>query len=278
MAPVCLQICHPQEKKELSSEQKKGLIRAYYDTALRHYQYEEYGKAISYWEEILKLDPGQVQPPKLIDLARKKLQEKTAGALETAENAYVGGKYKLALEKAKIVQEADPSNQEIRKFIAKLESVCSLFSDQTGGDKVSRLVRIAITNYLKPVGNRKTVINALTYASQIDPNNEAIKRFINNHLEKEMPDVLKAIEVIHGMTLIEQKLIAALNYIYDAKYDRAIIECNEVLELEPENVLALKRLGSAYYALNKVTDARRIWRKALQINPKDDELRQYLKQ
>jgi Tfp pilus assembly protein PilF len=79
------------------------------------------------------------------------------------------------------------------------------------------------------------------------------------------------------MNIVEQKLVSALNLIYDSKFDRAIMECNEVLEFEPNNVMAMKRLGSAYYALKKVDKAKQVWKDALRYAPNDEDLKSFLK-
>jgi Tfp pilus assembly protein PilF len=51
-----------------------------------------------------------------------------------------------------------------------------------------------------------------------------------------------------------------------------------VIELQPKNVLAWKRLGSAYYAIGKKDKARETWEQALKIAPEDVELKQFIKQ
>jgi cytochrome c-type biogenesis protein CcmH/NrfG len=56
-----------------------------------------------------------------------------------------------------------------------------------------------------------------------------------------------------------------------------IQECNLVLELEPKNVLALKRLGSAHFAMGRKDKAREAWEMALAISPKDSELKGFIK-
>ncbi len=78
------------------------------------------------------------------------------------------------------------------------------------------------------------------------------------------------------MNLVEQKLYVALKNIYSARYDIAIMECQDVLELEPENVLAMTRLGSAYYALGNRDKAIEIWKRALEIDPNNKDILDFL--
>jgi tetratricopeptide (TPR) repeat protein len=44
----------------------------------------------------------------------------------------------------------------------------------------------------------------------------------------------------------------------------------------PHPILALTRLGSAYYAMNEQEKARQIWIKALQLNPDNEVLKKFL--
>jgi Flp pilus assembly protein TadD len=80
------------------------------------------------------------------------------------------------------------------------------------------------------------------------------------------------------MNIIDQYLFGALNHIYEGRYDLAIQQTSIVIGLQPTNVLALKRLGSAYFAIGNKTKARAAWEKALKIAPDDAELKTFLRQ
>lgn len=266
------------QENVLSEKEKRTLIKTYYETAIRHFQAQEYGKAINYYEQILKLDPEQVQPPKLIEICRRKIREKYESALKEVDQMVSDGKYNSAYFKIREVIEMDPTNPELKRYQKQLGSIKEIFGEITGKTKKDNLLRRSIAEYLKnPGGNVRFAINSAIYVSQLPPDDARLERYLDL-LEKEFTKEYKSIEIVPGMTLVEQKLVAALNYIYDGKYDRAIIECNDVLELEPENVLALKRLGSSYYALNKVKEAKEVWKRALKIDPKDEEIKMFLKQ
>jgi len=254
-----------------------ALIKSYYEMAAKHFNAAEYEKAIFCWEQILKIAPEQLPPRKYIEHTKAKLQEKYNNLLKEIEALTNKGSYKDVIDLLK--KQFGDTGMEMyveQNIIAKLSLVAEIFNNCTGADKVSSLIRLSVSNYLNPKGNPKTAINACIYASQLSPENDAIKKFLSV-LEKEFTSVWKTITIIPGIPFIEQKLRTALEYIYDAKYEKCIIECNEILELEPTNLLALKRLGSAYYALNKADKAKEIWENALKIYPDDDELKQFLK-
>ncbi|GAJ13873.1 unnamed protein product, partial [marine sediment metagenome] len=57
----------------------------------------------------------------------------------------------------------------------------------------------------------------------------------------------------------------------------AILECQEVLELEPNNTLALSRLGSAYYVIGQKEKAKELWLRVLEIEPENKEVLESLR-
>ena len=79
-----------------------------------------------------------------------------------------------------------------------------------------------------------------------------------------------------GAPLVDHKLQMTLEAIYDGRYLVAVNECTDVLDLEPQNVVALTRLGSSYFAMNERDKAKQIWTKALQLDPRNDVLRKFL--
>ena len=120
-------------------------------------------------------------------------------------------------------------------------------------------------------------IAALRYANQKKPDNKDAEALLGV-LESKFPKESQAELPLEGMDMVEQKLEVALNLIYDSKYTQAIQELNEVLILDPNNVTAYKRMGSAYFALKNKAKAREVWMKARQLSPNDKELQSFLKQ
>ncbi|MCK9582679.1 MAG: PorV/PorQ family protein [Endomicrobiales bacterium] len=79
-------------------------------------------------------------------------------------------------------------------------------------------------------------------------------------------------------TKVAMKLHRAISYFQDGKYDLAAKECQEVLRLEPDNVIAHMRLGSTYYAVGIKDKAIIEWRRALELDPNNTELQQFIQQ
>jgi Flp pilus assembly protein TadD len=112
---------------------------------------------------------------------------------------------------------------------------------------------------------------------QISPKND-LAIVLKNFFETKFPSVVVTMEPpVRDMDIIDQYLFAALNHIYEGRYDLAIQECKIVLDLQPENVLAYKRLGSAYFAIGSKDKAREAWEHALSLSPDDKELKKFIK-
>ncbi|OGS18248.1 MAG: hypothetical protein A3J83_00175 [Elusimicrobia bacterium RIFOXYA2_FULL_40_6] len=164
----------------------------------------------------------------------------------------------------------------------KFSNVALITAEITGTDRTSELIRKGLLDYLKPNAKPKNALNKLYYAWETTKSNVAKKLY--TMIKEQYPNIAKEQEVPQGFTFVSYKLFQALNNIYDGKYDLAINLSNDVLQVEPENVVALKRLGSALYALGKAENkpdvaeqGRQVWRKALKLSPSDTEIKEFLK-
>jgi tetratricopeptide (TPR) repeat protein len=59
-------------------------------------------------------------------------------------------------------------------------------------------------------------------------------------------------------------------------FESALDNYHKVVELTPQFYLGYVRLGSIYYRINQIEQAKSMWRKALEINPSMNELRNSL--
>jgi tetratricopeptide (TPR) repeat protein len=103
-----------------------------------------------------------------------------------------------------------------------------------------------------------------------------------NELAKEISKAISNGDTLEmqGLTkesIIEVKLQRAVKYFNDKDYEKAIKECREVIELDPNNEMAYVRLGSAYLMFGAQAEAKKIWEKALEINPKNKDLQEFMK-
>lgn len=204
------------------------------------------------------------------DTARRLIQEGIA--------AYQQGNYVLALDRLNQSLDLDPTNNDVRGLVARLSSVVTTMPSAVGDNEVSTIIRKAIQDYLK--GDNKSAINALRYAYlEKDPTNEKLLQVLNK-IEKESREKIteRADQKKRGFSYIDQKLYDALQAIYDAKYDKAIILLQEVIDLDPQNIEAMKRLGSAFYLIEQKAQAKEVWQRAMELDPSDQVIQQYLQQ
>jgi tetratricopeptide (TPR) repeat protein len=213
-----------------------------------------------------------------IGLAKKR-QEKAEAFYQLAQQDYEAGKYRQAMAKVEKCIDLDAENLPALKLQERLKVVNKnmrvKYQEVAGEEKIKKLLRKSIGHYLE--GRLKKSANVLQYIISLEPDNEVALKLLKV-VSEETGEEMKAQEIKEGgIDLVEQKLWNSLQYFYDGKYDLVIKECQEVLELEPENILAYKRMGSAYFAMGNKEKAKEIWQKALQIAPDDEELKEFLK-
>jgi hypothetical protein len=204
------------------------------------------------------------------DTARRLVQEGMA--------AYSQGNFMLGLDRLNRSLDIDPTNNDVRVLSGRLSSVVTTLPSAVGEGDVPNIIRKAILDYLK--GDNKSAINALRYAYlEKDPTNEKLLLLLNR-IEKESREKLteRLDQRKRGFSYIDQKLYDALQAIYDAKYDKAIILLQEVLDLDPQNVEAMKRLGSCFFLIEQKDKAKEVWQRALEMDPSDSVIQQYLQQ
>lgn len=204
------------------------------------------------------------------DTARRLVQEGIA--------AYQQGNFMLGLDRLNRSLDLDPTNNDVRTLSGRLASLVTVMPSAVGEGEVTNVIRKAVQNYLK--GDAKGAINELRYAYlEKDPTNEKLLMLLNK-IEKEAREKLteRVDQKKLGFSYIDQKLYDALQSIYDAKYDKSIVLLQEVLDLDPQNVEAMKRLGSAFYLIEQKAQAKEVWQRAMELDPADTVIQQYLQQ
>jgi len=186
--------------------------------------------------------------------------------------AYESGLYQRAVEKLIRSLSFDPKNIEAKSKLVKLERVAKIIPKEVEGTKRAKLIKQAVLSYLD--GDIKLTINALRYLSSMEPEDRKVDRLLKTIARVEGVELVE--EIIPGMSLVDQKLYNALNYFYEGKYDMTIREAEDVLKLEPNNALAYKRIGSAFFAMGQREKAKRAWKRSLEINPADKSLTEFL--
>jgi Flp pilus assembly protein TadD len=184
------------------------------------------------------------------------------------------GKYKAAQALFVEAEHLNPADKSIAELRLKIDSVATVLPEAPEEPNTGDLVRRGVMQFMQNEPSK--ALNFLVYAQQKSPNNVALPLLVDlvkRTFPNESGEILDA-----RLNLIDQKLQKALEKIYAGEYLVAAKECQEVLDLEPDNALALTRLGSVYYAMGQVKQARSYWKQALALDSKNDVLRSFLDQ
>jgi tetratricopeptide (TPR) repeat protein len=178
------------------------------------------------------------------------------------------GDYKGALgdlEDACYLDGKNKDYSDMREIVKKVEVYVP---NAVGDDKYTQAVRNGVLKYVNE-GDVKQAINLLMYAYSLKQDNEKVEKLakaLAKEYKVEVPENAKT------WNLAEQKLYQALEKFKEKKYDETIKLCEEVLVLDPNSVVAYKRLGSTFYILGNNEKAKKNWQKVIELAPKDKEV------
>lgn len=250
-------------------------VKQYYQEALDLYAREDYRAAIIKWTAVIKEDPDQRSAQTMILNARKRIAIQTREKRRQAFEFIAAGDYRKAALALQGLLDQDPGDPELEATQRRLESIIKLAPEIAPRSKAARAAVLGLKGYLALPPDLRLAHNALRFAWEVAPNEELYKQLVGL-LYEEYPSLITADAVTPGMKLLEYKHHVALHQIYDAKHHQAVLTLNEILMFEPGDLMALKRLGSAYYSLGRMDDASAAWSAALKIAPRDKTLTHFL--
>lgn len=260
---------------EKATVKNSPAIKQYYQEALDFYAHEDYRAAIIKWTAVLKEDPDQRTAQTMIVSARKRIAVLTREKRRSAFDFIAAGEYRKAFLELQVLLDQDPGDPELEATQRRLDGIIKLAPQIAPITKAARASVLGLKGYLALPPDLRLAHNALRYAQETAPNEELYKNLLGL-LYEEYPSLTTADAVTPGMKLLEYKHYVALHQIYDAKHHQAILTLNEILMFEPGDLMALKRLGSAYYSLGRMDDARSAWSAALKHAPHDKTLEHFL--
>ncbi len=273
---LCSQTTDPPVSTERGViKEQLDMINLYYKKAMDMYLKADFSGAINSWQEILKIDPNQTPPQKMIALARERLKKNMETTYKRGKDAYAQGKYQVAIQSYTEYLKYDPNDADTNSMVRKLRGISEIIPDASADTKAMRMVRIGITNFVDPNGDIHLALDALRYAEQLDKKMLSITQ-IRQLVENENPKITRLSSFDQKKGLIEQRLDEVYNNILEGKYETAVVVCEEILTLEPDNILALTRLGSAHFALGRKDKAKQYWEKVLQYDPKNKDIKRFL--
>jgi cytochrome c-type biogenesis protein CcmH/NrfG len=250
-------------------------MRENYDKAFGYYVSGEYPKAIEYWNLVLRADPKQVTARTMIDEARQKMAGTSANLKSAFAKLLERGRYAEALMKLEEMLASDPTSPYYLKLQGKLRKIADLAPQKPSSSRAWTAAGEGIAAWLGEKEDLGFAYDALRYASELAPSDRTFPRLVLA-LEEESPQLKLNDTKPENTPILEHKKEKALHHIYDSKFYLAVKELEGVLRLEPNDVTALKRAGSAYVQLKDYRQARQAWQKALKLSPEDEQLKEYL--
>lgn len=275
---VAVAVAAPAPAPDLPAEKtvkNSPAIKKYYAEALDLYAHEDYRGAIIKWTAILKEDPDQRTAQTMILEGRKLIAIKTRDHRRRAFAFIDAGDYRRALKELQGLLDQDPGDPDLEATQRRLEGLIKLSPRIAPDSRAARAAILGVKGWLALPPDLRLAHNALRYAAEAAPKEKLYERLLAL-LYEEYPSLTTADAVTPGMKLLEYKHYVALHQIYDGKHHQAILTLNEILMFEPGDLMALKRLGSAYYSLNRMDDAQAAWTAALKIAPRDKTLEHFL--
>ncbi|UCG78117.1 MAG: tetratricopeptide repeat protein [Nitrospirota bacterium] len=270
---------YDRRAREMLAKAKQSVSSAktkkHYDQADQYMKQKKYDLAIEEWNKVLAIDDSQQAAKRLIASA---IREKIQIQYSEAEKLYRKGDYLSARDNYYKILVDNPTDLDVKTIISNLDDTTKIVNRMDERGKAYDIMRTSLSNHIAIDGNKKAAVAAAWYAVQIDPQNTTALA-IKNYMEMKYATLVATMEPpIGSMNIIDQYLFAALNHIYEGRYDMSIQETGIVIALDPDSLLAWKRLGSAYFAMGEKKKARNAWQRALKIDPNDKELKQFIKQ
>jgi len=266
--------CGAQEAPAQADPQAVQL-REYYDKAFDFYMTGNYPKALEYFSMVQRLDPKQVTARNMIEEARKKMAGSLASQKEAFYSLIKKGSYADALLKLESMLAADPTNQEYQRLQGRLGKISAVTAQKPASSKPWNIATDGLAAWLGEKDDAAFAYDALRYCQELAPSEKRFPRLVLT-LEEEVPQLKQNDSKPPNVGVLDHKKDVALHYIYESKFYLAVRELEGVLRLEPEDVIALKRLGSAHLRLKDYPKAKAAWQKASSLSPDDEQLKEYL--
>ncbi|OIO03435.1 MAG: hypothetical protein AUJ51_04185 [Elusimicrobia bacterium CG1_02_56_21] len=270
-----LLFCAPAARAQGNSPSENAEVKDYYDKAFSFYVAGDYIKAIETWNMVLRADPKQTTAKNMIEEARKKMAGASAEIKRVFNRLLDRGHYADALLKLEELLATDPTNPYYLKTQERLRKVSAIAPAKPSSSRAWNAASEGISAWLGEEGDLPFAYDALRYSSELAPSDRAFTK-LTSALEEEAPQLKLNDTKPANSGILDHKKEKALHQIYDSKFYLAVKELEGVLRLDPGDVTALKRAGSAYFQMKDYRQARNSWQKALKVSPEDEQLKEYL--
>jgi tetratricopeptide (TPR) repeat protein len=203
-------------------------------------------------------------------------EENVNQLVQKAFGAAQNGNYLVVQEQLQTALDMDPSNKNVQILVEKFQKVVSAVPSAMGQEESAVMTRKALLSYAN--NDLKGTVAALRQAYYKDPRNEKLLSLLNKIETEANMDKTEPPKGPELFSPIDQKVFDARQAILEGRYDVAIKKCQDILDLNPNDVTSLKIMGSAFFLLDDHTRARKLWSRVLEIDPSDKEIPEFMKQ
>ena len=210
---------------------------------------------------------------------RSVLERREETVHQLVQKAYAAaqtGNFLVVQEQLQAALDVDPSDKNVQQLVEKFQKVVASVPSAMGNEEAAALTRKGILAYVN--GDLKNTVGALRQAYYKDPRNEKLLSLLNKVESEAGMDKTEPPKGPELFTPVDQKVFDARQAILEGKYDIAIKKCQDILDLNPNDITALKIMGSAFFLLDDHVRARKLWTRVLEIDPSDKEIPEFLKQ
>ncbi len=186
------------------------------------------------------------------------------------------GNYLVVQEQLQAALDQDPSNKNVQQLTEKFQKVVAAVPSAMGQEESAVMTRKALLYYAN--NDLKGTVAALRQAYYKDPRNEKLLGLLNKIETEANMDKTEPPKGPELFSPIDQKVFDARQAILEGRYDVAIKKCQDILDINPNDVTSLKIMGSAFFLLDDHTRARKLWGRVLEIDPNDKEISEFMKQ
>ncbi|MCX7956357.1 MAG: tetratricopeptide repeat protein [Endomicrobia bacterium] len=190
-----------------------------------------------------------------------------------AVKQYTLGNFKQAVNNLNKAKEIDPEATDINIYLERINLIIPLYPNISAKDKITSLLLRGVNYYIN--GDNTSAVKVINYALSLSPNDTQIARLLNK-IEEKTGVRAEKVESPAGTTIVDKLHNDSLIAFRKRDYATAVKLCEEILLLEPEDTLAYKRLGSAFYAMGEKDKAIQMWQQVLRLDPKDEKLKSML--
>ncbi|MFC1523082.1 PorV/PorQ family protein [Elusimicrobiota bacterium] len=200
----------------------------------------------------------------------EKREDEVKNLIQQGFDALRAGNFLLALQKLNQALDSQPTNKILKEMVDRLQEVVSLYPQALSQTEIQAFVRKGVAHFTSGT-DLKAAVNSLRHAFNKNVKDTKILALLNL-MEKAagVSEVTRKIEGPQLFTWIDQKVFDARKGFMDGRYDLVIRRCQDILDLEPNNTVALEILGSAFFMMDEKAKARIIWRRVMEIDPSNE--------